>query len=282
MSDSTPSSTSPAEPDAHTASLAGTTAIVTGGGSGIGRAVCRRLSRAGVAVVVADFNEAHAGTVRDEIAGLGSGPDPIAIRVDVREESDTERLVRETLEAFGRIDFLVHSAGVLRAPGSGPRLMHQLTKEECDLVIDTNLKGTFLANRAVLPTMIQQRAGQIVNISSTSGRIGRAFDSVYCASKFGVVGLTESLAEEVRQFGVKVSVLLPDAVDTPLWNQNGPIPAPEHSLDPDCVAATIEYLLALPADVILRNIEIAPFRTRRRKTKRPAANSANSADSAAT
>jgi NAD(P)-dependent dehydrogenase (short-subunit alcohol dehydrogenase family) len=244
-------------------------ALVTGGGSGIGAAVCRRLARAGAGVAVADFDRARAQAVRDEIAALATGPAPVALVGDVRLEADADRFARATLEAFERLDFLVHSAGVLRLPQGGPRLMHQITKEECDLVIDTNLKGTFLVNRAVLPAMMKQKAGHIVNLSSTSGRIGRAFDSVYCASKFGVLGLTESLAEEMKQFGIKVSAVLPDAVATPLWEQNGPIPPPDSLLDPDRVAGVIEYLLAMPRDVSLENIVILPFKSRRRKERKP-------------
>jgi NAD(P)-dependent dehydrogenase (short-subunit alcohol dehydrogenase family) len=135
---------------------------------------------------------------------------------------------------------------------------------EWDEVIDTNLKGTFLSNHAVLPTMIRQRRGQIVNISSTSGRQGRAYDSAYCASKFGVIGLSEALAQEVLQYNIRVQVILPDAVDTPLWHQNGPIPRPAGALPVARVADLIVYLLKLPGDCLLVNPVIAPFRTRRR------------------
>jgi len=247
----------------------GKVALVTGGGSGIGRAVASRLAHAGAAVALADHAAERAETVRDEVADAAVGPAPITLVADVRDAADVERMVEKTVAAFGRLDFLVHCAGVLRLPGSGPRLMHQVSKEECDLVIDTNLKGTFLVNRAVLPTMISQKSGHIVNLSSTSGRVGRAFDAVYCASKFGVVGLSQSLAEEMRQFGVKVSVILPDAVDTPLWDQNGPISAPDPSLAPDRVAAVIEHLVSMPRDVTLGDVVILPFRTRRRKKQNP-------------
>jgi NAD(P)-dependent dehydrogenase (short-subunit alcohol dehydrogenase family) len=250
-------------------SLLGKVALVTGGGSGIGRAVSLGLARAGVAVALADHAAERAEAARDEVAGVATGSAPIALVADVRDANDVQRMVETTVAAFGRLDFLVHSAGVLRLPGSGPRLMHQVSKEECDLVIDTNLKGTFLVNRAVLPTMIGQKSGHIVNLSSTSGRVGRAFDAVYCASKFGVVGLSESLAEEMKQFGIKVSAVLPDAVDTPLWDQNGPISAPDPSLAPDRVAAVIEYLLSMPRDVTLGDVVILPFRTRRRKKQDP-------------
>jgi 3-oxoacyl-[acyl-carrier protein] reductase len=141
--------------------------------------------------------------------------------------------------------------------------MVELSTEEWDEVLDTNLKGVFLSNRAVLPTMIRQRKGNVINISSTSGRQGRAHDSAYCASKFGVIGLSEAVAEEVRQYGVRVQVVLPDAVDTPIWKQNGPV-RPEQALDAQRVADLILYLVNLPEDTIMLSPVIAPFRTRRR------------------
>jgi NAD(P)-dependent dehydrogenase (short-subunit alcohol dehydrogenase family) len=191
----------------------------------------------------------------------------------VRREEDMAAMAERTLERFGRIDVLVHCAGILRGKGRPPRMLAEMSAEEWDDVIATNLRGTFLANRAVIPAMLRSRAGQIVNLSSTSGRIGRAFDSAYCASKFGVIGLSESLAEEVRSFGIKVMVVCPDAVDTPLWDQNGPIRAPENALSPERVADLIGYLVGLPPDTILQNIVVMPFATRRRK-KRPAGGSA--------
>jgi NAD(P)-dependent dehydrogenase (short-subunit alcohol dehydrogenase family) len=136
------------------------------------------------------------------------------------------------------------------------------------LVVGTNLKGTFLVNRAILQKLLPQRAGQIVNLSSTSGRQGRPLDSVYSASKAGVIGLSESIAEEVRPFGIRVQVILPDAVDTPLWQQNGPLTLPPPgSLPPERVAEVIALCLALPPDMTLENIVIEPFRKRKTKTR---------------
>jgi NAD(P)-dependent dehydrogenase (short-subunit alcohol dehydrogenase family) len=116
--------------------------------------------------------------------------------------------------------------------------------------------------------MIAQGSGQIVNVSSTSGRQGRALDGAYCASKAGVIGLTESLAEEVRQLGIRVQCVLPDAVETPLWRQNGAIPPPPDILPPSRVADVIVYLLALPADTVIVNATVAPLRRGRRRLRR--------------
>jgi NAD(P)-dependent dehydrogenase (short-subunit alcohol dehydrogenase family) len=155
-------------------------------------------------------------------------------------------------------------------------VMAQLTAEEFDLVIATNIRGTFLCNRAVLPVMFAQRSGQIVNVGSTSGRTGRPLDSAYCASKFGVVGLTQSLAEEVRSFGIRVQLVLPDAVATPLWEQNGPVPAPDWALPPERVADVIAYMLCLPPDTSLGEVAIRPVHTRKQRARKAGSDQAES------
>ncbi len=248
-------------------SLAGQIAIVTGGASGIGRATCYALYREGASVIIVDCNNVAVEQTISELKEVGGEQASMGIVADVRKENDLDEMARQTLERFGRIDILVHSAGILRGKDSTPKILAQISTDEMNDVIDTNLKGTFLCNRAVLPAMIKQRAGKIINISSTSGKKGRAFDSVYCASKFGVIGLSESLAEEVRRYGIKVQTVLPDAVNTPLWDQNGPIRAPEYALSPERVAELIVYMLKLPEDTIFENIVISPFPTRRRKNK---------------
>lgn len=238
---------------------------MTGGASGIGHATCLRLAKLGAKVAVADINEARVQAVVEELKPA----EAIGVKVDVRSEAAVEAMVRTVEEKFGRIDILVHSAGILRAKDSGPKMLTDMTAQEMNDVVDINLKGTFLCNRAVVPVMVKNRGGQIINIASTSGRVGRALDSMYCASKFGVVGLTESLAEEVRKYNIKVFLLLPDAIATPLWDQNGPIPAPEDALPPDRVAGLIEYMLGLPPDTILQNLVIAPFRGGRKRKPKP-------------
>ncbi|HMO05790.1 MAG TPA: SDR family oxidoreductase [Kiritimatiellia bacterium] len=240
--------------------------IITGGASGIGRASALRMAKAGAKVAVVDINEANIQSILAEIEHTCPGTTTLGIRTDVRFPDQVDAMAAQVNEAFGRIDILIHSAGVLRPPGSSPRILPQMETADCDALIDINLKGTFLCDRAVLQFMMAQRSGQILNIASTSGLKGIAFDAVYCASKFGVVGLTESLAEEVRPFGVRVHLLLPDAVATPLWDTNI-AGAPAGSLQPDRVAHVIELMLGLPEDMILSNVVVAPFKTRRRKKK---------------
>ncbi|HEV8440145.1 MAG TPA: SDR family NAD(P)-dependent oxidoreductase [Methylomirabilota bacterium] len=248
--------------------LKGQVAIVTGACGGIGRATCLALAAEGATVSVVDVAPERVQALVNELEaqadGEGAAPRFLGLALDVRRESDMHEMAAATLAGFGRIDILVAAAGVLRPKGTPPRLLAQMPLSEWDEVLDTNLRGVFLSNRAVLPVMIRQRAGQIVNVSSVQGRQGHAYDSAYCASKFGVIGLSESLAEEVRGDGVRVQVLLPDAVETPMWSQNGPIPPPAAMLPAARVAEFIVYLLTLPEDTVLVSPVIAPFRRRRR------------------
>jgi NAD(P)-dependent dehydrogenase (short-subunit alcohol dehydrogenase family) len=252
--------------------LGGRVAIVTGGSGGIGRATCAALADEGATVVVVDVTEAGVHEVTAALADRAAAGPNLGLTLDVRREADMQAMAERTLERFGRIDILVAAAGILRPKGMPPRLLGQMQLEEWDVVVDTNLRGVFLSNRAVLPAMLRQQAGQIVNVSSVQGRQGRAYDSAYCASKFGVIGLTESLAEEVRADGIRVHVVLPDAVETPMWEQNGPIGRPPNLLPPARVADFIVYLLALPDDTVLVGPVIAPVQRRRRADggRRPA------------
>lgn len=243
----------------------GKTIVVTGGSSGIGASVTCSLMEQGAEVVIIDIDEDGA---RKIIGGAAAGgKEPAIIVADISKEADMERVGAQLQECFPSIDALVHCAGLLRFEARGPQPMVDMTVEEWDAVINVNLKGTFLCNRAVLPAMIKKRSGHIINLSSTSGIQGRAFDTAYCASKFGVVGLSHSLAEEVRSYGIRVNVLLPDAVDTPMWEQNGPLRQTETALPPERVSELVCFLLAMPNDTILGDIVIKAFKTRQRKKK---------------
>lgn len=241
--------------------------IITGGTGGIGLATAQAVVAEGGSVVICDVNSDRLSECVAAVAEESSPEQVQGIQVDVRNEVDTKRMADETLERFGRLDGLVAAAGILRKPGTPPKQLTKVSSDEWDQVIETNLKGIFLTNRAVLPAMIAQRSGSVINISSVSGLRGRAHDGPYCASKFGVIGLTQSVAEEVRGYGVKVMSVLPDAIDTPMWQQNHPIPPPSESLPPQRVAELILYLLKQPADTILVGPVIAPLGAR---TRRPA------------
>lgn len=246
--------------------LEGQAAIVTGGASGIGLAVASRLVREGASVLVADVSpERTAETVRGLLAGR-PGAAVFGRAVDVRREDQVNAMRDEALERFGRIDILVASAGILRGVPGKPQTLADTSADAWDRVIETNLTGMFLTIRAVLPVMQKQRRGNIITLSSMSGRKGVACDSAYCASKFGVIGLSESLAEEVRPYGIRVQSVLPEVVDTPILAQNGPIFRPKDMLSAERVADFILYLVALPEDTWLLNPVIAPSRARRSTT----------------
>ncbi len=241
-------------------------AIITGGSSGIGRATAVALSRWGADVVVVGRNVEHIeetlSMVREERKEQTYAGDPLGLSLDVRKESDMNKMVEQTIEKFGRVDILVAAAGSggsIATTRKFPYAVVQLPTEEWDEVIDTNLKGIFLSNRAVLQVMMKRRKGDIINISSSRGAtLGLPYAAAYSASKHGVMGLSEALAEEVRSYGIRVQVLLPDVTDTPMLHVTGKL-APYGLLKPETVANTIICMLTLPGDTVLTDPLVAPF-----------------------
>jgi 3-oxoacyl-[acyl-carrier protein] reductase len=246
-------------------SLTDKVCIITGAGSGIGRFCARLLAAEQCKVVLVDINSENLKTTLDELSAIADPANFLSLALNICSEADMADMASKTLAHFGRIDALIASAGILR-PGGIMKTAVEMSLADWQIVLDVNLTGTFLSNRAVLPTMMMQKQGDIINISSVSGREGKAFDTAYCASKFGIIGLTESISEEVSSYGIRVQTLLPDAVDTPLWDQNGAqaIKA-QHALPPERVAEFILYLLALPRDAMLLNPIIAPLKTRKKR-----------------
>jgi 3-oxoacyl-[acyl-carrier protein] reductase len=238
----------------------GRVAIVTGGSSGIGRACALDLARHGAAVVVVGRDP---GRLREtcELARAEGSPEMVPMALDVRREPDMAEMARATVDRYGRIDFLVAAAGLGGARsgrGTVPRGVDRLSPAEWDEVVDTNLRGVFLSNRAVLPVMMDQGHGGIVNVSSARGaRRGQPFAAAYSASKQAALALSQALAEEVSPHGVRVSSLLPDATDTPMIERSRHLAA-RGSLPPDRVAAMIRALLLLPEGVVVPDPTIAP------------------------
>lgn len=252
--------------------LTGQVAIVTGGTSGIGHQACLALAQEGAAVIVVGRNRARLTTVVAEVesksAASGLPRAALGLQLDVCREEDMLNMACQTLKHFGRIDILIAAAGILRGENSRPTRLFELTSLEWDRVINTNLTGVFLSNRAVLRTMREQRAGQIINISSLSGRRAVPFDTPYSASKFGVVGLTESLAQEMRPYGVRVQLLLPGNTATPIWSQNEPLPAAAHTIPAARVAELIVLMLTWPHDSTLGELAIAPLAANTKRAAR--------------
>ena len=198
--------------------LRGKVALVTGaaGAAGLGRAIALRLAREGADLVVNDLSE-EAGIrtglpkVVEEIKALGQSA--LAVYADVTRADQVDKMVEQALERFGRIDILVNNAG---APAGADRVpVVDLEEEAFDLVLDVNLKGTFLCCRAVARHMLQRGGGgTIINISSTSGKHGVARFAAYCASKFAVRGFTQSLARELGPHGITVYAICPGLLAT--------------------------------------------------------------------
>ncbi|MEM7199499.1 MAG: SDR family oxidoreductase [Planctomycetota bacterium] len=230
--------------------LTGSVAIVTGGTAGLGRAACEALAREGADVAIVGRNEERLAEVGQSVEAAGRRALPL--RLEVQREDHMAEMAQRTVEAFGRIDILITSAGLLRPPGTRRmEMMARTPKADWDTLVDINLTGTFLSVRAVLPQMLRQRHGDILTISSKSGRTGLAYDSAYCATKFAIIGLTESVAEEVRAQGVRAQCLLPGEFDTALWDQNPSFGRPEGLPPPDRVADLMLYMITLPRDTYL-------------------------------
>ena len=188
-------------------SRAAPVALITGAGRGIGRATAEAFAAAGYAVILAELLPGLGRAA--ERALVSTGASALFLRTDVANASSVERTVRATLSRFRRLDCLVNNAGVLRA---GP--LAELAIRDVDRMLAVNLRGPLLLTRAVLPTMVRQRSGSIITVASQLGKFGLGEYATYCASKFGVVGFTEALAEELVGTGVRVWAVCPGLVDT--------------------------------------------------------------------
>ena len=188
--------------------LQGKTAIVTGGGRGIGRAVCLELARGGADIVLCYAGgEATARQTAGACEALGGRA--AAVRCDVSEPGQVARLMETALQEFGRIDILVNNAGITK-----DGLLMSMKEEDFDQVLATNLKGTFLCMKAVSRQMVKQRYGRIVNLSSVVGLRGNGGQVNYAASKAGVVGMTKSAAKELAGRNITVNAIAPGFIDT--------------------------------------------------------------------
>lgn len=241
-------------------------AIVTGGSRGIGRETTIALARHGFCVVVVGTNsERIAQTIKVlEESGDSSTTSHLGLALDVTKEADMQEMVSQAVARFGRIDLLVASAGLgkkVRSDRSLPRPTTEVSLDEWRVLLDVNLTGTFLSNRAVLPVMLSQASGQIINVCSSTtphGLRGEPYSPAYCASKFGVVGFTESLAEEVRASGIRVQALFPGLVDTGMIAKTALARRYGGLLAVEEVAEIIVYLTQQPVDSIVVHPHLIP------------------------
>lgn len=190
--------------------LDGRVAIVTGGAKGIGLGCVEQLSAAGASVVIADIDLDAAQASVETLDGPAH-----AVEHDVRSADSARNLTEVTLEQFGRIDILVNNAGL----GPIPTPINEMTEAEWDRVMDVNTRGVFLTTRAVVPELLGQESGRIINISSIVGQRGAAMAIQYSASKFAVIGMTQSLAYELAPKNITANVICPGVLETELHSK---------------------------------------------------------------
>lgn len=205
--------------------LDGKVAIVTGAAGGIGAGIVKSLSAAGAAVVLTDYDGGRLAAAELAAQEYADAARVGAIEADVTAKADVERLAAETIERFGGIDILVNNAGVLRV---GPSL--EISEQEWNLVLSSNLTSAFLCSQAVLPHMIEKGDGAIVNITSVAGEAYTTNHVHYAASKAGMIALTRDLGYEMAPHGVRINGVSPSAVLSRM-NQEGLAPATRESLE---------------------------------------------------
>ncbi len=223
-------------------------AIVTGGGQGIGRAIAEHIAREGGKVVVSDIDLPAARETVEKIHGQGG--EAHEVKTDVTRKADVQAMAAEAKKTYGRIDILVNNAGTDKKGA-----ITELSEETWEMLMDLNLKGVFLCTQAVMPAMIEQRYGRIVNISSMAGKTGEPLTSPYCAAKFGVIGFTQAVALEVGKHNVTINAVCPGPVNTELIQKSVAQSAaikgvsPEQFLQEFFVDPTPLGRIAEPADV---------------------------------
>jgi 2-dehydro-3-deoxy-L-rhamnonate dehydrogenase (NAD+) len=191
--------------------MKGRSAVVTGGASGIGHAIAKRLAQSGANIAIWDMNEKTMGEAAKSLSGVKVQ----TMKVDVSKVASVEAAFKSTVAAFGKVDAVVNSAGV----AGKNALVWELEPEEWVRVHDINLHGTFYVCRTVAPHMIANNYGRIVNIASIAGKEGNATASAYSSSKAGVIGLTKSLGKELAKYKITVNCVTPAAVKTPIFEQ---------------------------------------------------------------
>src|SRR5947208_816635 len=223
-------------------------AVVTGAGRGIGRAIATHLGKLGARVTLV----ARSRTELEDTARV-IGPTASVIPADVRKKEQLQKVFEQVQTTLGSVDILVNAAGLgIFGPVTG------FQDEDFETLIQTNLRGTFFTCRFALPSMIERKRGHIINIASIAGKVGSANRAVYCASKFGVVGFTESLAEEVRQHGIRVSLICPGSTDTQFGSSDAHAKARARMLRPADVAHAVRTIVTQEPNSFISEIIMRP------------------------
>jgi 3-oxoacyl-[acyl-carrier protein] reductase len=231
--------------------LEGQVALVTGAGRGIGFAIALRLGRMGARISICGRDQSKLDQSASSLRG--EGIETLAVQADVMHGEQISSLVQRTQKELGPIDILVNNVGIgLFGP------FHEFDESDWNRVIDTNLKSVFLACRAVAPEMIRRQTGHIINISSLAGKNTFANGAIYCASKWGLMGLTGSMAEDLRGHGVRVSAICPGSVATEFAGQGNKDPS--KALQPDNIAHAVAALVTQAEGSFISEVHIRPTR----------------------
>jgi 3-oxoacyl-[acyl-carrier protein] reductase len=229
--------------------LEGKVALITGASRGIGLAVARKLGNMGAKLSLCARHADKLESVASELKSAG-----VAVAfgaADVTRPSDIESLVQKTKQAFGAIDILVNNAGI---GYFGP--FHEATEANWDSVLDTNLKSVFLLSKAVAKGMIERRGGHIINIASLAGKNAFAGGAIYCASKWGLLGMTECMAEDLRAYGIRVSAICPGTVATDFSPHVGKDPS--KMLQSDDIAHVVEMIVTQAPQSFISEVLLRP------------------------
>ncbi len=240
--------------------LDGQVAVVTGASSGLGRATAVALARAGADVALLARSEDDLRQVSRALEGAGRRV--LVLPVDLAREDVVQDAVQRAADSFGRIDVLVNAAG-----NDVPGPVAELAISDWDFVLAVNLRAPFVLAKAVFPHMQQARRGTIINVSSVAGKRGWANASAYCASKFGLTGLSQALAAEGKPHGIRACILYPGGMATD-WGTFSPeergskvreTPLPEESMSPEHVAGLIVWIATARPEVVLNEVVVSPL-----------------------
>jgi 3-oxoacyl-[acyl-carrier protein] reductase len=234
-------------------SLNGKVALVTGAGRGIGKAIAISLAKSGCRVILVARTREQLDAVQETIRT--NGGEAVAISTDLTRDDEIERLVEESSKHWGSVDILINNAGWgKRAP------VIRANVEDWEKTMRVNLRAPMILAQKLLPAMLAKGEGAVINIGSVSGKTGEANGAAYSASKFGLIGFTQSLYDEVREHGIKVSVILPGFVDTPLIPPNRQLDRSK-MIQADDIALAVHYVLSSPSTSCPVEITVRPQRS---------------------
>ncbi|ACK68204.1 short-chain dehydrogenase/reductase SDR [Rippkaea orientalis PCC 8801] len=224
--------------------------LIVGATGGIGSTLGQKLSNAGAKLILAGRNHQKLTDLSDQLAQKTS---VMAVPTDITNPQQVETLMAKALAQFGRIDVLVNAAGA-----GVMKQYNKVTPEDLDAMLDLNLKGSFYTTQAVANVMKEQRSGHICNIIGILGKHSMAMASAYCASKFGAVGFSKCIAEEVKRYGIKMTLFYFGGIDTPFWDNVALKVDRNKMLTPQTAAEAIEFALKADPQAVPMEINIQP------------------------